>query len=63
MPERVIPVNRFEEFYFNSKHRVMNKWWHYFEIYDTFFKKYVGSNVKMLEIGVYKGGSVQMWKE
>lgn len=63
VPERVIPVNRFEEFYFNSKHRVMNKWWHYFEIYDTFFKKYVGSNVKMLEIGVYKGGSVQMWKE
>lgn len=63
VPDRVIPANRFEEFYFNSKHRVMNKWWHYFEIYNTFLGKYVGNNVKMLEIGVYKGGSMQMWKD
>lgn len=63
IPEQVVPSNRMEEFYFKNSHRVMNKWWHYFEIYHTFFDKYVGTDVKILEIGVFKGGSMQMWKE
>ncbi len=63
IPDRVIPGNGLEEFYFKREHRVMNKWWHYFEVYHTFFQKYVGSAVKILEIGVYKGGSMQMWKD
>lgn len=63
IPEQVIPSNQMEEFYFKNSHRVMNKWWHYFEIYHTFFHKYIGTDVKILEIGVFKGGSMQMWKE
>lgn len=62
VPERIIPSNKMEEFYLKKSHRIMNKWWHYFEIYNTFFNKYVGSDVKILEIGVFKGGSMQMWK-
>ena len=63
IPEQVIPNNQMEKFYFKNSHRVMNKWWHYFEIYHTFFSKYVGTDVRILEIGVFKGGSMQMWKE
>jgi len=63
VPECVITNNRLERFFFFEKHRLIWKWWHYFEIYHKYFKSYVGQSVKMLEIGVYKGGSVQMWKD
>lgn len=63
VPGQIIPGNRLEEFYFREEHRVMTKWWHYFEVYHTFFQKFIGSDMKILEIGVYKGGSLQMWKD
>ena len=37
VPDKVIPSNKMEEFYLKRNHRIMNKWWHYFEIYDTFY--------------------------
>lgn len=39
------------------------KWFHYFEIYERYFQKFVGTTVKVLEIGVEDGGSLQMWKK
>jgi hypothetical protein len=38
------------------------KWRHYFEIYDRHFKKFRNKEVNILEIGVYSGGSLGMWK-
>jgi len=38
------------------------KWRHYFEIYQRHFQKFVGREVNVLEIGVYSGGSLGMWK-
>ena len=38
------------------------KWRHYFEIYHKHFSKFVGKEVHVLEIGVYSGGSLAMWK-
>lgn len=63
VPDHVIPSNRLEAFYFGSGHRVVSKWWHYFEVYHMFFQKFVGSDVRILEIGVCQGGSLQMWKD
>lgn len=63
VPDYVVPGNRLEEFYFGGGHRVVSKWWHYFEVYHTFFQKYIGSDVRILEIGICKGGSLQMWKD
>jgi hypothetical protein len=37
------------------------KWRHYFEIYERHISKFRGSNVKLMEIGVYSGGSLRMW--
>jgi hypothetical protein len=39
------------------------KWIHYFAIYHRYFSKFVGREVHVLEIGVYGGGSLQMWRE
>ena len=47
----------------NSFGNAMTKWYHYFDIYETHFQKFVGKPVKILEIGVWQGGSAAMWKQ
>lgn len=37
------------------------KWLHYFEIYHRHLAKFVGKDVKVAEVGIYSGGSLQMW--
>tara|TARA_A100000171_G_C2139299_1_gene153336 strand:- start:273 stop:1061 length:789 start_codon:yes stop_codon:yes gene_type:complete len=51
------------EKYFNQNSgRLVHKWSHYFDIYDRHFKRFRGEPVVILEIGVFHGGSLQMWK-
>jgi hypothetical protein len=38
----------------------LDKWIHYFEIYDRHLAKYRGRPVRVLEIGVYRGGGLEM---
>ena len=38
------------------------KWEHYFEIYHRHFERFRGKEVHIVEIGVFSGGSLQMWK-
>ncbi len=38
------------------------KWEHYFDIYHHHFSKFVGTPVKILEIGIYSRGSLEMWR-
>lgn len=40
----------------------VHKWAHYFEIYEKYFSKFKNKDIKILEIGVAGGGSLQMWK-
>src|SRR5262249_33026562 len=37
------------------------KWNHYFDIYERHFRKFRDQEVHVLEIGVYSGGSLDMW--
>ena len=39
----------------------VHKWHHYFKIYNRHFKRFIGRNPTILEIGIYKGGSLEMW--
>jgi hypothetical protein len=39
------------------------KWSHYFDLYHRHFQRFVGADVYMIEIGIYSGGSLDMWKE
>lgn len=50
--------------YYNSNinKNIIIRWFHYFDVYEKHFNSYVGKNVKILEIGVYHGGSLKMWK-
>jgi len=41
---------------------IIHKWVHYFPIYERYFEWYRNKSVTLLEIGVYKGGSLQMWQ-
>jgi hypothetical protein len=38
------------------------KWQHYFAVYDRHFSKFRNKPVNVLEIGIYSGGSLGMWK-
>ena len=51
--------------YFDShaEGRGIWKWDHYFEIYHRHLSKFVGREVHCVEIGVYSGGSLEMWKQ
>jgi hypothetical protein len=54
---------RCAEIFFNNDGPVIWKWLHYLAIYDKILVPFVGSKVKMLEIGVYKGGSLSLWRK
>ena len=41
----------------------LHKWTHYFDIYERHFERFRGKSPKMLEIGVYGGGSLDMWSD
>jgi hypothetical protein len=47
----------------NNKGNIVHKWHHYIPIYDRYFSRFRGQKVKFLEIGVSKGGSLQVWRE
>jgi hypothetical protein len=38
------------------------KWRHYFDLYHRHLAKFVGNEVGLVEIGVYSGGSLEMWR-
>jgi 23S rRNA U2552 (ribose-2'-O)-methylase RlmE/FtsJ len=56
--------NPLEKYFDNHKvgHGIW-KWTHYFNIYDRHFSKYIGKEVHILEVGIYSGGSLDMWKQ
>lgn len=55
--------NDLEKFFYLKNHRLIHKWKNYFEIYDRHFSKFRNKEVTVVEIGVFKGGSLQMWKD
>lgn len=54
--------NNLYRYFMYGKHKTMTKWLHYFEVYDKYFSKYRNKEIVFCEIGVFKGGSLQMWR-
>jgi len=52
----------FSEFMRRTDKRLVSKWTHYFDIYEREFAPFRDRPVSFLEIGVFKGGSIPMWK-
>lgn len=51
------------DLYASNTGPIVHKWHHYIPIYDRYFSKYRGTPVRFLEIGVNKGGSLQLWRK
>ena len=55
-------MNDLRRYFDNNSGRVIHKWEHYFEIYDRHFNSFRNKEIVILEIGIFQGGSLQMWK-
>ena len=71
--EFVVPQSRAEEMsaraqgpladiFFANNGRAVWKWVHYFDVYERYCQRWRGTDFRMLEIGIYKGGSLDMWR-
>ena len=51
------------DIFLNHQGRLIHKWKHYFPVYERHFVQFVNRPITFMEIGVSKGGSLQMWKK
>lgn len=56
-------MNKLEKYFEENQGRLIIKCIHYFDIYDRYFSKFINQDVHILEIGVFHGGSLQMWRD
>lgn len=56
-------MNDLEKYSKENPGRPFSKWGHYFEIYERHFARFRDTDVHIVEFGVDKGGSLQMWKD
>jgi hypothetical protein len=49
--------------YFQNHHEGPGvwKWEHYFPVYHRHLEKFIGRNPKIVEVGIFSGGSLRMW--
>jgi len=55
-------VNDLSSIFAEHKGRQIDKWKHYFEIYDRHLSRFRSTDVHIVEVGVAQGGSLEMWK-
>lgn len=52
-----------EKYFRSNNKRLIQKWTHYFDVYEHHFSRFRNMDVVILEIGIFQGGSLQMWKD
>ena len=52
-----------ERIFYGHTGRQAFKWRHYLEAYDRHLSRFRDTRVRLLEIGVQKGGSLQIWRK
>lgn len=62
-PDDLATRSEIEQMFWDADGPIVHKWLHYLPIYDRYFGPYRGKPVRMLEIGVSKGGSLEMWRK
>lgn len=55
-------MNDLEKYFRQNDGRLIDKWLHYFDIYNRHFERFRDKEAVILEIGIFQGGSLQMWK-
>lgn len=51
------------EYFLKNNGKLIHKWIHYLDIYEKHFRRFVDKEMLIIEIGVFEGGSIQMWKD
>lgn len=59
----ITPSSAVANLFYNHAGRPITKWTHYLERYDQFFARFKDTPVRMMEIGVFEGGSLQLWRK
>jgi hypothetical protein len=55
-------MSYFTDYLTRTDARMLTKWAHYFDVYDREFGRFRQTPISFLEIGVFRGGSIPMWK-
>jgi hypothetical protein len=49
--------------FYGNQGPIVNKWKHYLSIYEKYFAPFRNKPGRFLEIGVFKGGSMRLWRQ
>lgn len=52
-----------EKIIYSHKGRIVHKWLHYPNVYEREFGRYKNDPVNLLEIGIFMGGSLEIWRK
>jgi len=55
-------VTELEQFFDANTGPGLWKWRHYFTIYDKHLSRFRGTDAKLIEIGIFSGGGLLMWR-
>lgn len=53
----------FRDYLTRTDGRAVTKWDHYFDVYSRELDRFRSTPCRFLEIGIFRGGSIPMWKE
>lgn len=56
-------TNPLREYFERHEGATISKWLHYFDIYHRHFARFRGRPATVVEIGVFQGGSLAMWRD
>jgi len=59
---RAAPPTEVHRAFFAVEKRPAHKWSHYLDVYDRYLAKFRGKPIVLFEIGVFDGGSLEMWR-
>jgi SAM-dependent methyltransferase len=62
MSSAAVP-NPLREYFRANRGRLLHKWDHYFDVYHRHFARFRGQPITVLEIGLFHGGSLAMWRD
>ena len=55
-------ANPLTEYFRNNPGRLIDKWHHYFDIYHRYFARFRNRSPVVVEVGIFHGGSLEMWR-
>ncbi len=51
------------DYFLRNDRNDIYKWHHYFDVYEHYLARFIGTPFRFLEIGVLRGGSQRMWRD